>query len=158
MYKKVFSFLEFEQGKFKKKLPSAFFCCWWDFFCVDTKDLHAEEREKLLLKANLNNSLAYLNLNEPFEAEKAATSALKIDPNNEKALYRRGRALMIANEPQKAAEDFKKVLEINPSNKIAKENLVVCRNIMKDLLQKEKQVYANMFEKFAKKDTQVKDD
>lgn len=94
-------------------------------------------------------------MNEPFEAKGSATSALEIDPKNEKALFRRGQALLALGEAQTAAKDFQEVLNIDPNNKAAQTQLAICHRSMKEQLQKEKKIYANMFEKFAKMDTQV---
>lgn len=94
-------------------------------------------------------------MNEAFEAKGAASSALEIDPKNEKALFRRGQALLALGEAQVAVKDFQEVLNIDPNNKAAQTQLAVCHKSIKEQLQKEKKIYANMFEKFAKMDTQV---
>lgn len=94
-------------------------------------------------------------MNEPFEAKGAASSALEIDPKNEKALFRRGQALLTLGEAELAAKDFQEVLSIDSSNKAAQTQLAICQKSLKEQLQKEKKIYANMFEKFAKMDTQV---
>lgn len=82
--------------------------------------------------------------------------ALKLDPKNEKAYFRRGQAFLNLGEPQFANDDFRKCLEIDPNNAAAKSQLAECGKILKEQLRKEKQIYANMFDKFAKTDTQVK--
>lgn len=110
----------------------------------------------MLLASNLNLALCYLKLNEPFEAKNSATSVLDIDPKNEKALFRRGQAYLAIGEPQLASTDFKLLLEVEPNNTAAKQQLSICNKALKQQLQKEKQIYANMFDKFAKMDTQVK--
>lgn len=110
----------------------------------------------MLLVSHLNISLSYLKLNDYFEARNAASLALKIDPNNEKALFRRGQAFLHLGEPQLAIQDFKRCLEIDPNNSAAKSQVAACGKILKEQLQKEKKIYANMFDKFAKTDTQVK--
>ncbi|XP_056636515.1 FK506-binding protein 59 [Diorhabda sublineata] len=113
-----------------------------------------EERDALLLASHLNVALCQLKLKEYFDARSAATSALKIDPNNEKALFRRGQALLQLGEPELANKDFTRCLEIDPNNTAAKNQLTICSNAIKAILQKEKRIYANMFDKFAKMDTQ----
>ncbi|XP_057655675.1 FK506-binding protein 59 [Diorhabda carinulata] len=113
-----------------------------------------EERDALLLASHLNVALCQLKLKEYFDARSAATSALKIDPNNEKALFRRGQALLQLGEPELANKDFTRCVEIDPNNTAAKNQLAICSNAIKAILQKEKRIYANMFDKFAKMDTQ----
>lgn len=119
------------------------------------KDIEME-RKSLVLASHLNICLCHLKLGEYFQAKSSGTSALAIDPNNEKALYRRGLALLHLTEPQSAKEDFTKCLEIDPNNTAARTQLMKCATILKDQLQKEKKIYANMFDKFAKTDIQVK--
>lgn len=113
-----------------------------------------DDKKSLLLSAHLNLSLCYMKLKDYFEVVNSAKSALELDPQNEKALFRKGQALLSLDEPQLAATEFKKVLEINPSNQAAKAQLNVCIQATKIILQREKKVYANMFDKFAKMDTQ----
>lgn len=121
---------------------------------TDTDTDTKEDRDALLLASHLNIALCQLKLKEYFDARSAATSALKIDPSNDKALFRRGQALIQLGEPELANKDFTRCLEIDPNNTAAKNQLIICSKAMKELLQKEKKIYANMFDKFAKMDTQ----
>lgn len=121
----------------------------------DTEGPQADERKSLLLASHSNLALCYLKLNEHFEAKNAATSALEIDPKNEKALFRRGQALLALGEAHQAIKDFSEVLQLDPSNKAAQSQLAICQKSIREQLAKEKKIYANMFEKFAKTDTQV---
>ncbi|XP_017783113.1 PREDICTED: FK506-binding protein 59 [Nicrophorus vespilloides] len=132
MYQKVLSYLEF-----KKDPESA-----------------TEEQKALVLSSNLNMALCYLKSNNMFEAKNAATEALLVDPDNEKAHFRKGLALLNIGEAQLAADAFTTVLKIEPTNKSAQLHLNACNKTLKEQLQKEKKIYANMFEKFAKKDLQ----
>lgn len=116
----------------------------------------AEEMKSLLLTSNLNLALCYLKVNEHLEAKSSATAAIEIDPSNEKAYFRRGQALINLGDAEIAVHDFKKVLELEPNNKAAQNQLAICQKVLKEQLQKEKKIYANMFDKFAKMDTQVK--
>lgn len=50
---------------------------------------------------------------------------------------------------EEAAEAFQKVLSFEPNNKAARNQLIQTRNRMKQLREKERKRYANMFEKFA---------
>ncbi|XP_072109373.1 peptidyl-prolyl cis-trans isomerase FKBP5-like isoform X3 [Mobula birostris] len=78
--------------------------------------------------------------------------ALAIDRLNEKALYRRGEARLSVNEFDLAKADFQKVLQVNPENKAAKAQLVICQKRIKEHHEKNKKIYANMFQKFADRD------
>nr|XP_023026363.1 peptidyl-prolyl cis-trans isomerase FKBP4-like [Leptinotarsa decemlineata] len=112
------------------------------------------ERNSLLLASYLNISLCQLKLGDYPKARDAATSALDIDPNNEKAFYRRGQALLNLKEPDLASKDFMRCLEINPDNTVVKCKLDFCKKIIRKQLYEEKKIYANMFDKFAKMDTE----
>nr|CAH7740033.1 unnamed protein product [Callosobruchus chinensis] len=116
-----------------------------------------QERRSVLLAAHLNIALCCLKLKDNFEAKKSAEAALKLDPDNEKALFRRGQALLNLGEPQLASKDFSRCLQIDANNKAARAQLAICTKILKEQLQKEKKVYANMFDKFAKMDTYLEE-
>lgn len=90
-----------------------------------------------------------------MEAKLTATSAIKINPKCEKALFRRGQALLALGEAELASKDFIEVLKLEPTNKASQMQLTICTKKMREQLKKEKSIYANMFEKFAKMDTQV---
>lgn len=50
----------------------------------------AKKRKTLLLAAHLNLAMCYLKLKEDYLACKSCDSALELDPESEKGLYRRG--------------------------------------------------------------------
>lgn len=54
-----------------------------------------------------------------------------------------------------AKESFEAVLKVDSSNKAAASALAQCNKKIKEQKEKEKQVYWNMFAKFAKKDQEV---
>ena len=54
-----------------------------------------------------------------------------------------------------ALSDFKTVLEIEPSNKAAKNQFLLCQQKIKQMKDAEKKKYAGMFQKFADIDTKV---
>ncbi|CAG9120782.1 unnamed protein product [Plutella xylostella] len=126
---------------------------------ADTSE--TEENKKLadeyLLSSHLNLSLVYLKVTPPhyFEARDHATKALDIDENNVKGLFRRGQALLGMGETEQAMKDFQQVLSAEPQNKAASNQLIICRSTIQKQKQKEKQLYANMFDKFAKHDVQA---
>lgn len=122
---------------------------------TDSDNEIVEQRKSLLLASYLNIALCHLKKNDNFEANAAATKALELDPKNEKALFRRGQALLNLKEAQLAAKDFAECLKVDPNNSAAKAQLNACNKILKEQLQKEKKIYANMFDRFAKMDTQV---
>lgn len=125
-----------------------------DFEFKDKEDLQ-KIRDALLLSTNLNLALCFLKVKEPAEAKESCNKVLELDAKNEKALFRRGMAYMDLASPEIAIKDFQEVLKIEPKNTAAAKQLAICNDIVKKELAKEKKLYANMFEKFAKHDIQV---
>lgn len=81
--------------------------------------------------------------------------ALELDANNEKALFRRGEALVVMKEFDRARADFQRVIQLYPANKAAKSQIMICQKHMKEQHEKDKRLYANMFQKFAERDAKV---
>ncbi|CAH3937676.1 unnamed protein product [Pieris brassicae] len=115
------------------------------------------QAKELLISAHLNLALVHLKASPPhhYEAKDHATKALKLDEKNVKGLFRRGQALLGIGEAERAMEDFRAIVEMEPENKAAAKQVLLCRNTLQKQKQREKQMYANMFDKFAKHDTQV---
>lgn len=55
-----------------------------------------------------------------------------------------------------AIKDFNQVLEIDPNNKAAKNQITICQHKIKKLKEAEKKMYAGMFAKFAEMDAKVR--
>jgi FK506-binding protein 4/5 len=104
-----------------------------------------QSREELLLSLRLNLSLVALKTNEMKTAVEQCTMALELDVNNEKALFRRGQALLAMHEPEKAAEDFSKVIDLNSENKAALRQIALCRKKIAEFKQKDKMMFKKMF-------------
>lgn len=100
-------------------------------------------------------SLCYLKIQNYFDARDSATAALAIHPNSEKAYFRRGQAQLALEEGKLASKDFQYVLDLEPNNKAAQAQIIAAQKLIKGQLMKEKRIYANMFDKFAKVDAQV---
>ena len=64
-------------------------------------------------------------------------------------------AYMHLHDYDQAATDFKAVLDIEPQNKIARNDLVGVVKKISNMKEREKQAYAGMFDKFAESDTKV---
>ncbi|CAG5088138.1 Oidioi.mRNA.OKI2018_I69.PAR.g11745.t1.cds [Oikopleura dioica] len=96
----------------------------------------------LKLAAYLNLSLVYPKIQENYKAISAANDAIAIDPENEKAFFRRGTARMAGNDLELAISDFKKVVEINKENKTASKNIKICSDRRKKQKEDEKKKYA----------------
>lgn len=80
---------------------------------------------------------------------------LELDNNNVKAIYRRGQSHLSLGEIDNAVKDFARVNELEPGNKAAINQLTICKRQIKESNEKEKKIYAKMFERFASADKQV---
>ena len=101
--------------------------------------------------------MAYLKVDNFVEAIKNCDKALAIDAKNEKGLFRRGQAYFGQKDYDLAKNDFNAVLQLDPNNKAAKNQLILAANAIKAQLEKERTTYRNMFELFAKQDLKVID-
>ncbi|KAK9500139.1 hypothetical protein O3M35_001456 [Rhynocoris fuscipes] len=115
------------------------------------------DRSAVLLALHLNIAMSHLKLKNFTDAKNSCDTALEMDPNNLKALFRRGQALLQLSEPALAKKDFEKVVELEPTNKAAVAQINICIQKQKEIHTKEKKMYANMFEKFAQKDREKED-
>ncbi|XP_011867411.1 PREDICTED: FK506-binding protein 59 isoform X2 [Vollenhovia emeryi] len=118
-----------------------------------TDDLK-KERDSLMLAGHLNLALCYLKTNDNLSAKEQCAKALELDPQNEKALFRRGQAHLGLASPEVAVNDFQEVLKVQPKNTAASKQILICNALIKKQLIKEKKLYANMFDKFAQEDKQ----
>lgn len=121
----------------------------------DFKDDLKKEKDNLTLTTHLNLALCYLKTNENVLAKEQCTKALELDPENEKALFRRGQAHLKLASPEVAIIDFQQVLKVQSKNTAASKQISICSYLIKKQLAKEKKLYANMFDKFAQEDKQV---
>ncbi|CAL7944557.1 unnamed protein product [Xylocopa violacea] len=121
------------------------------------EDLKAEA-DNLLVATHLNLALCYLKTNQYVEAKDSCNEVLKLNAQNEKALFRRGQAYLGLASPEIAIKDFQEVLKVEPKNTAAAKQIIACNNLIKKQLAKEKKLYANMFDKFAQEDKQKEEE
>uniref|UniRef100_A0A182P654 peptidylprolyl isomerase n=1 Tax=Anopheles epiroticus TaxID=199890 RepID=A0A182P654_9DIPT len=112
-----------------------------------------KEAEAIMLAIHLNKILCLQKLNHHDEAKVACDDALKIDSKNVKALYRRGMSNLALGDLDRALRDFSTVLEIEPENKAAMNQMTICKHKIKAYNDQQKKVFANMFTKFAQSDS-----
>lgn len=143
----------FKEGKYKQASVQYKRIVSW----LENESALQEEDEKkakaLRLAAHLNLAMCYLKIQEPSPALGNCDKALKLDSTNEKALFRRGEALFAMKEFEGAKDDFQKVIQLYPSNKAAKSQVALCQKRVKEQHEKDKRIYANMFQKFAERDS-----
>ena len=54
-----------------------------------------------------------------------------------------------------AIVDFNKVIELDPNNKAAKNQILIANARIREIREREKKIYAGMFQKFAQADAKV---
>lgn len=114
------------------------------------------ERDELILSLYLNLALFYLKTEQNSEAKAECDKVLAINSDNEKALFRRGQAKLALASPETAVKDFEAVLKVEPKNVAAAKQITICNALIKQNIAREKKLYANMFDKFAQADKQVR--
>ncbi|CAK6951128.1 peptidyl-prolyl cis-trans isomerase FKBP4 [Scomber scombrus] len=143
----------FKEGKYKQASVQYKRIVSW----LEHESGLSEEDEKkakaLRLAAYLNLAMCFLKLQEPSQALENCDKALELDASNEKAFFRRGEALCGLKEFDKARDDFQQVVQLYPANKAAKSQVILCQKHIKAQHEKDKRIYANMFQKFAEQDS-----
>ncbi|XP_059362855.1 peptidyl-prolyl cis-trans isomerase FKBP4-like [Carassius carassius] len=142
----------FKEGKYKQAAMQYKRIVSW---LEHESSMQPEDEEKakaLRLAVHLNLAMCYLKLQEPNPALENCDKALELDADNEKALFRRGEALVVMKEFDRARADFQQVTQLYPANKAAKSQIALCQKHIKEQHEKDKRLYANMFQKFAERD------
>ncbi|XP_034541954.1 peptidyl-prolyl cis-trans isomerase FKBP4 [Notolabrus celidotus] len=143
----------FKEGKYKQASVQYKRIVSW----LEHESGLSEEDEKkakaLRLAAHLNLAMCFLKVQEPNQALENCDKALELDASSEKALFRRGEALFGMNEFDRARDDFQQVIQLYPANKAAKSQVALCQKRIKEQHEKDKRIYANMFKKFAERDS-----
>lgn len=114
-----------------------------------------EQAKETILAGYLNLAMCYLKIENFIETQRNCDKALELDPKNEKGLFRRGQAYFGQKDYELSKKDFLRLLEIDPNNNAAKSKILDCNSKIKEHKEKEKKKYKNMFEIFAKRDSEV---
>ncbi|XKL59406.1 hypothetical protein PGB90_000422 [Kerria lacca] len=115
----------------------------------DTEQVTKTESDKLIderINVYNNLSVAQLKMNSPDDALHSVEIVLKLQPNNVKALFRKGKALAEKRERKDAVKCLKKALEVDPQNKLIQTELQKLQNLLVQDAQNERQLYKKMFE------------
>ncbi len=100
---------------------------------------------QLNIAAQSNLSLCYLKLEDYLQCKNYCDSTLALDPKNEKSFFRRGQAQLAFDNFEQAIKDFQSVLNINPSNLAAKQQLEYSQQRSKQHELKQKESYKTFF-------------
>lgn len=105
----------------------------------------SEDDKKLAVALLTNCAMAGLKLSDHNLVKAQCDKALGLDPNNVKALFRRGKAEMGLGELDEAAADASAILAMEPDNKEAETLRKQAEVEKKRAKQKEKAMYSKMF-------------
>lgn len=103
----------------------------------------SKEVQSLRVKCWNNMAAAQLKIKAFSAAEKSCSQVLQIDPNNVKALFRKGKVLAANGETESALVYVKKADQFDPGNKTIRGEL----NRLKQLLALEKQSERSMYQR-----------
>jgi len=110
--------------------------------------------ENVLVAGWLNCALVNMKRNETAECIKNCDKVLEKQPQNVKALYRKAQALQQRKEFEEAIQIYNKVIDIEPGNKAAPQQIHVCKHQIAELLASEKKRFSGLFDKLAKTEQQ----
>jgi len=110
---------------------------------------YVDAGKEIVLACNLNMAQACLNMKNYTGANEKAGLVLKEDPNNVKALYRRGLSRNSLGLAEEAMEDLKKALTIDPTNANVKIELAKAKKSVAAAKAKHKAAYTGMFNKIS---------
>lgn len=107
------------------------------------------ESSKIAVIVHSNLAQLYINLKRYADAQTQCNKALVRDASNTKALFRRAKALRAQDEWKDAIADLTLILETDPSNVDAANELASVKAQVRAFEQKEKSKYANLFGKLS---------
>jgi len=116
---------------------------------VSLKDEAEEERKNLVQAGRLNVALCKMKLGDWIASRNMCSKVIEENPGVAKAWFRRGEAHFLLNDWENSKTDFLTTVKLDPSNKAAKNKVLLCEQQQKLYKQKEKKTFANMFDKFA---------
>ncbi|CAE8616357.1 unnamed protein product [Polarella glacialis] len=102
-----------------------------------------KEAKEVRTLCELNAAACLLKLENWRGAEAVCSAVLRQNPDNEKALFRRAKALLAQGDGPRAQVDLRKVLDANPGNGEARQMLQEARREGRGTA-REKKVYAKM--------------
>jgi FK506-binding protein 4/5 len=111
---------------------------------------YKDDFDKQLISGRLNSALVHLKLRETAESVKQLEKVLEKEPKNVKALYRLAQAFETRKDYNDAINEYKKILDIEPDNKAAQQQILICKSALAELHALEKKRYHNLFAKLTK--------
>jgi len=117
--------------------------------------LREEQKQRIkeiCLISYINQAAVQMTLKNYDKAIPACNSALELDPNNVKALFRRGKIYSIKNDLDNAKKDLLKAAKLDPQDKTIREEYEKLRVKYQEHSQKQKKLYSHVFKKINEED------
>ncbi|XP_059154414.1 peptidyl-prolyl cis-trans isomerase FKBP4-like isoform X2 [Physella acuta] len=114
-----------------------------------------DKRDALVLAAHLNLAACELRLGNDAKVIEHCNGALELNKDNSKAYFRRAQAHQNRKDYDEAVKDYNQVVALEPDNKAAKNQIIVCKKKLQEEHQQEKKLYANMFSKMTQQTAKV---
>jgi len=111
------------------------------------ENIEGEEAENLFVTSNLNAAQCYLSLKQYSDAASKASEVLSKDPDNMKALYRRGLARLRIGLTNDAKVDLMAAYKKDNSNKDIRRALQELKQQLAEAKKKEKAAFGGLFGK-----------
>eukprot|EP01084_Bolivina_argentea_P128723 227472_1 len=140
-------------GALNKYMRSLNFNDW----SSDNEEIYKPKRDTLAIAVNNNLALVYMQRKDWSLVIKFSSVALNIQPNNSKALRRRGEAYLEKGDTDLGEKDLKQALRLGKgkNNVHVKDLLNICGLKRKQYAKKQKKLYGGIFEKNSKKQQTV---
>lgn len=140
----------YKEGKYSRASKKYTKACKLIDYDSQFGDEEKKQSKALQLACNLNNAACKLKLKDFNEAIKLTFKVLESQPLNVKALFRRAQGYMGTQDYDLAEWDIKKILEIDPENRDAKQEFRVLKVKVAEQNKKEAKIYGNMFSRMSK--------
>jgi len=111
-----------------------------------------EEAKELRKAVHLNMGMCHLKVQNPDRAIEDCNYALALDPQNVKALFRRGQAYMLKRDAERAGEDLNNAARLAPDDKSIQQELRKHKQMEAHQHERQRKVFAAMFDKLSKED------
>ncbi|CAI4223554.1 unnamed protein product [Auanema sp. JU1783] len=108
-------------------------------------DESKKERDALLLAAYLNMALVASKSDDNVKCIKYCDKALEQSPVNVKAMFRKAGAYYVLNDFPVAKELYKKVLELDPNNSAAQQQIILCNQKVKEINDADRKKFKKVF-------------
>jgi len=104
-----------------------------------------EARDKLMLTCCLNLAQCELKMERFIQAFQHASAAVSMEPNNSKALYRRGSAALSNGLYDQAHADLTRAAKVEPRNAEIRAQLQTCQQRARESEQRDRSTFGGMF-------------